>query len=264
MSFYPKAALSLVCLAAILLGCKQNYRKAPLPDPIENIRVADNARRQEVQLVEQMALYRDHYYQQLMRMRDFYDKQGNHLKTIWAEEEINHFLAGPRRTYIAAAEIAGPNLQAANSIPDADMVYEEAQAMKKAAQGELAGLGELDQLTVRKDMVYKAIDQFNMVIQTYPTSDKIDDAAFQIGDLYSRYIKDYATSLKYFERVWQWDPQTPWPVATAMARIYDHNLHDKVRAIELYEKVIETEAAFPDNVEYARKRIDRLSSELRD
>ena len=224
-------------------------------DPLVVTEGADLQRNKEVQLVEQMARYRTSYREHLMLLRQFYDRQGNHLKADWARQEIENLDLGPKRPYLVLAEVAGPDLRAERVEVEADLLYQEGLESMKQGRG---GLGKL---FMDKKKLYLAIEKFDELIRNYPDSDKIDDAAFQIGEINRHYLEDYRTALLYYQRVWQWDPQTILPARYAVARIYDDALHDRIKALEYYNQVIRLEADYPSNVEYARGRIDEINRE---
>jgi len=214
---------------------------------------ADLERSTEVQLVEQMGTYRNKYKFYLEHMVKFYDQQGNQLKSRWANEELTNMELGPRRAYLVVAEVSGSALRATDSIQDADLLYQEGVKLMKK------GVGRFGSLTANERQLYHAIEKFNGLITSYPSSDKIDDAAFQIGQIYHHYMKDYTTALLYYQRVWQWDEQTTLPVRYWVGRIYDDHIHDRVKAIEFYEKAIQLESSYPANMVSAQNRISELS-----
>ncbi|MCH9021286.1 MAG: tetratricopeptide repeat protein [Planctomycetes bacterium] len=214
---------------------------------------ADLERSTEVQLVEQMGTYRNKYQSYLEHMVKFYDRQGNQLKSRWASEELTNMELGPRRAYLVVAEVSGSALRATDSIHEADLLYQEGINLMRV------GVGKFGRMAVNERMLYQAIEKFNGLITSYPSSDKIDDAAFQIGQIYHHYLKDYTTALLYYQRVWQWDEQTMLPVRYWVGRIYDDHIHDRVKAIEFYEKAIQLESSYPANVVSAKNRIKELS-----
>lgn len=255
-----KNGLMVISLAVWFLtaGCQPSGQGAvqiqiQISDPLVIAEGADLQRNTEVQLVEQMARYRNSYRQYLKLLEEFYDKQGNQLKSDWARKEREHLQIAPQREYLVIAEIAGPDLRAQNLVAPADTLYQE--GMKLLVQGR--GAWSID-----KRKLYLAIDKFNELITNYPDSDKIDDAAFQIAEIYRHYLKDYTRAMLYYQRVWQWDPQTPLPARFAVARIYDEYLHNRIKAVEYYEKAINLEADYPQNVVYATNRIEKLHEEL--
>lgn len=253
------AALALTGLALTCLsGCQSQHSETmlepELTDPLAVVG-ADMERSTEVELVEQMARYRQRYGAQLELLEQFYDRQGNHLKASWARDERDHLRTSPQREYLVIAEVAGPDLRAAESIPAADGLYEQGMGQYKDAR---KGLGSL---FFNKKKIIEAKETFNQLITNYPNSDKIDDAAFQIGEIYRHHLKDYPRAMLYYQRVWQWDPQTPLPARFAVARLYDDYLHDGPKAIQYYQQAINLESGYPDNMNYANRRIKELSSQ---
>lgn len=239
-------------------GCQNGAKKniVSAHDPLATAQTADLERNAEVELVEQMGRYREQYRKHLGLLGEFYDRQGNQLKAEWAAAELEHLNAGPTRPYLVVAELAGADLRATTAVPEADELYGQAMRLLKEGSPKIANL------FADENKLYLAIDKFNEMITTYPSSDKIDDAAFQIGDINRRYLKDYNVALLYYQRAWQWDPETTLPVRYAMALIYDEHMHDHIRAIQYYEKSINLESSYVDNVLHAQKRIKVLNTEL--
>ena len=257
--------VSTIGLVLFATGCQTPAQKVEratdpelLDDPFVLVVSADNQRNQEVSIVEEMAGYRSQYRDQLEILLRFYDAQGNQLKSRWASEELAHMQLGPQRSYVVIAELAGPDLKAGDTIDDADLLYEEGVLLYKQGQRTVG------RLLKDEKKLYRAIDRFNRIITMYPTSDKIDDAAFQIGEIYHHYLKDYTTAMLYYERVWQWDPQTSKPAHFAVARIYDEHLRDRTRAVEYYQLAIDLETDYPANQQHARDRIKKLNAEISD
>jgi len=248
-----------VLLVGIALGGCQpsaNQSGIMIGDTPEVTGGADLQRTTEVQLVEQMARHRTQYRVHLELLRDFYDRQGSHLKSTWADEELENLVLGPNHSYLVIAEISGSELRATTAIVEADLLYEEGMKYFKQAQG------FLPPLVASKKKLNLAKDKFNELITNYPTSDKIDDAAFQIAEIYNRYLKDYHKALLYYQRVWQWDYQTSKPARYAVARIYDDYLHNRIKALEYYQQAVNLESRYPDKVAYAKRRVEEISQGL--
>ena len=239
-------------------GCQKGITKDsdPAHDPLATAQTADLERNTEAQLVEQMGRYREQYRNHLELLGEFYDRQGNQLKAEWAAAELEHLNTGPTRPYLVVAELAGADLRASTAVPEADELFGEAIELLKQGRPKIANLFS------DKNKLYLAIDKFNEMITTYPNSDKIDDAAFQIGEINRRYLKDYNVALLYYQRAWQWDPETTLPVRYATALIYDEHMHDRIKAIQYYEQAINLESSYVDNVLDAQRRIKVLNTEL--
>lgn len=241
-----------LCLAMTIVSGCYDMSMDPRVDPLEIAEGADLQRDTEVQLVEQMVLHRNKYQQYLGLLYDFYDRQGNHLKASWVQKEADYLAMSPKREYLVMAEVAGPDLRAREPIVDADVLYDEGIGLMKAGTG----------LFVHKKKLYDAMDRFDTLITNYPTSDKIDDAAFQIAEIYHHWLEGYNRALLYYQRVWQWDPQTPLPARFNVARIYDEFYHDRIKALDYYNQAINLESAYTEHVVYAQNRIDAINEEL--
>jgi tetratricopeptide (TPR) repeat protein len=105
-----------------------------------------------------------------------------------------------------------------------------------------------------------ALAKYNDVIKKYPSSDKIDDAAYNAGVIYE-YFKDYSIALLYYKRAFQWDPDTIYPARFRAARVLDKNLHRNDEALQLYQQAVKTEGQYEkyrEWKEFAIKRIREL------
>src|SRR5207302_849040 len=94
------------------------------------------------------------------------------------------------------------------------------------------------------------------LLTNYANSDKIDHAAFLLGDIYeSKAYKQPDRAAKYYERCFQWNPKTHYDARMRAARLYEK--HDRSRAIEIYREVTTTEID-QARIEEARKRLAEL------
>ncbi len=97
------------------------------------------------------------------------------------------------------------------------------------------------------------------MLTEYPQSNKIDEAAYQLGDIYdSKAYKQFHRSAAYFERCFQWNPKTTSDARLRAARIYDKHLSDRTRAVEIY-KEITTHETDAKRLAEATKRLSELS-----
>jgi hypothetical protein len=111
-----------------------------------------------------------------------------------------------------------------------------------------------------QDLMLEALSTFVDLIRKYPSSDKIDDAAFWCGEIHKEYLKDQEPiAVKWYERAFTWDPNTPHPARFQAAVTYDFRMHDRARALELYRQVIEDEDNNRSNVSFAVTRVDQLT-----
>jgi tetratricopeptide (TPR) repeat protein len=107
-------------------------------------------------------------------------------------------------------------------------------------------------------MLRLALDKYNQLIKKYPTSDKIDDAAFRAGGIYE-YFKDYTIALLYYQRAYQWDPDTIHPARFKAAYILDKRLHRRAEALELYQQVAKKKGQHGKYKVFAENRIRELT-----
>ena len=153
------------------------------------------------------------------------------MKLEWAKNELAALDVIPQYNYIFEAGVAGPELKASASIPEADELYAQAVAMEDKA-------GML--LIVKNDnLLRKAIEKYNLLIKKYPSSDKIDDVAYKAAGIYEHF-KDYTIAVLYYQRTYQWDAETPYPAQFKAAFILDYYLHRRAEALDQYQQAIKS------------------------
>ncbi|MFQ5592384.1 MAG: hypothetical protein ACE5HE_14585, partial [Phycisphaerae bacterium] len=67
-------------------------------------------------------------------------------------------------------------------------------------------------------------------------------------------------AVKWYERAWTWNPETPLAPRFQAAVVYDYRLHDRDRALELYHGVVNHETTHKTNVRFASRRIHELTA----
>jgi len=203
----------------------------------------------EVGLAEEVARTRKAYGRALTALKDYYASRGNATKIEWIDSEIAAYDKVPKVQYLVVAELASPNLRPARRIAAGDQLYKE-------------GLNYKDYPAFppgKKDYLKVALEKFETIILKYPESDKIADAAFRMGEIYGGwYFEDWARAVQSYERCWQWDPATPHPALFNAAKIYDEKLKNRVKAVELYNRVV-AESKNEDHVNQAQDRIRALT-----
>ena len=211
---------------------------------------------EEVDLVEAVLDHRALYHRGLHQLRDYYERRGCAVKQSWADFELKGLkLVKPFR-YLLDAEIPADSLRPAKQIAEADALYLEAlDLMKRGGHGIPA--------LYNQDLMVQAAAKLRQLVEEHPDSDKIDDAAFYMGEVHKEYFADQEPiAVKWYERAWNWDPTTPHPARFQAAVVYDYRLHDRARALELYHSVLTHETSDEKNVRFATRRIRELSTEL--
>lgn len=247
---------TLIVLLNILVGCRayDTGKGRLVPAKISSGATITEKVSGETDVVEQVVTNRQAYRQSLDLLVQHYSKAGNNMKMLWAQKELAALDTMPKYRYIIEAEVAGPDLKAKNSIPEADKLFEEALQLEKAA-----GWVPIVKTFIRDENLLRlALDKYNLLISRHPSSDKIDDAAFKAGEIYN-YFKDYTIALLYYQRAFQWDPKTIYPARFKAAFILDKRLHRRAEALQLYQQAIEKEAIHHDLRDFAEKRIKELS-----
>ncbi len=248
-------AVTLIILVSVVVGCvgpdsgkgqliSVRARQTTAVTPV------DMSKAGESDLVEQVAVHRQGYRHSLETLADFYRRTGNNMKLAWAEKELSACDTTPQYNYIIEAGVAGPKLQAKTLIAEADDLYREAVEIE----------GRARQLLVVKDenLLRLALDKYNQLIRMYPSSDKVDDAAYNAAGIYEHF-KDYTIALLYYQRAYQWDEQTPYPARFRAALILDKHLHRRAEALELYREAVEKESSHTQWVSYAQNRIKAIT-----
>lgn len=248
----------LTVLLSVSVGCRSvdEGRGQRLPQsptqrygPATVINVADKS---EVDLVEEMAVGRQAYRQGLALLVGYYTRTGNNMKLRWAQRELDAFNTMPKYKYFVGPERFGRNLKPTASIPAADDLFFEGEAFEKKA-GPLPVLKDENSLRL-------ALQRYDQVIEQYPTSDKIDDAAYKAGVIYEHF-QDYSIALLYYQSAFQWDPDTIHPARFRAARVLDKDLHRNAEALKLYQEAVQTEGRFDkyrEWREFAERRIREM------
>lgn len=268
----PLMAAALFLCASV--GCSQANKKQPPPAEPAPVMATEAEQRAivkaqrpishggEVDLAEDVALARDRYRQSLESLLAFYRQYGYFEKSNWAEKEIQSLRIIPRYPYMGDPTAGSTRYEASETNTRADALYAEARKLHDEGTG-LSGL-----LGGGKAKLGKALDTYRMLIDQYPTSDKIDEAAFYAGEIYaSDSQKEYTLALNYYQRCLDWNPNTDLPVRMRMAYVYDYPLRNREKAMALYKEIIE-KSTNRANVRFAQERIrvltDRASHEAPD
>ena len=205
----------------------------------------------EADYVENLAAQRTAYREALVTLRDYYRSVGNANKGQWADTELKTLDQMVQYRYLQPGEWVPENLTAMNSIEAADELYKEALKLYKQAGGTL--------IITNRPKLRESLKKFNEVIQMYPSSDKIDDAAYRAGRIYE-YMKNYQLAAIYYQRTFQWNEVTPYPARYRAARVMDMKLRMRKEALVLYRQAVEKESRYIENTEYANQRIKALST----
>lgn len=201
----------------------------------------------DLALVEKLIAARGEYQLSMEMLRSHYVKVGDVEKAKWAEQELLAFHRTPKRAFRLELDVPPSTLRGTVNIPAANKLYIRATSYQGRGWG-----------TDYVDNQRRAELLFQQLLAKYPQSSRISDAAYQLGDIYEKNpYNHYRRAALYFERCYQWNPTTQFDARIRAARIYDRNLVDRNRAIEIYQEVTRTEAD-PTRIQEAVRRMDEL------
>lgn len=207
----------------------------------------------EPDLVEQMMTHRAMYHRTLSALHDYYRDRGYESKRLWAARELAELKRVKPYRYVVAAEVPQRSLNPTQGVAEADAMYDRGLTLMKEGG---AGIP----IIYREQKMKQALQMFRELIDRFPSSDKVDDAAFYCGEIHKEYFNgDERLAVAWYERAVQWNPSTPHPVRFQAAVIYDYRLHDRDRALEFYRRVLAEERDNSSNLSFATKRIDEIT-----
>jgi tetratricopeptide (TPR) repeat protein len=97
-------------------------------------------------------------------------------------------------------------------------------------------------------------------MRDYPTSDKVDDAAFFAGVIMEGF-EEYVQALEYYNISFQADTESLYPARFKAAYILDKHMHRYAEALELYNEALRVDARFDRHrqwKEFAEERVREL------
>lgn len=240
MRYRRLAPLVLVCGLTVLLTV-ESQTPAPPKTPEKGIN--------DLEQVEKVLLARRDYQKALENLRTHYLKAGDVEKARWAEEELRQYHRIPKQAFRLDLDVPPPSLPGNVNVPEANALYMRAMGYKDRGWG-----------TEYIDNQRRAELLFQQILTLYPQSDKISDAAFMLGDVYeSKAYRQFRRSALYYERCFQWNPKTQMDARIRAARLYDKQLAERARAIELYREVT-THETDPRRYQEALKRLTELTT----
>jgi TolA-binding protein len=223
----------------------------PLSDPKKNLPpeggTPTNA--SDVELVERVIAARKDYENSLKALYEHYLKVGDKQRTQWVEQELMTYHLTWKPSYnLDVKDVPPPGLEAKVNVREANELYRAAMEYKGKGFGNDFVLNQR-----RAELLLREI------LEKYPNSDKIADVAYQLGEVYeSRAYKQYDRAAKYYERSFQWVKGSRTDARLRAAVLYDKQLNERAKAIELYREEIahDTDA---ERIKQAERRLGELT-----
>jgi hypothetical protein len=202
----------------------------------------------DLEVVEKVLAARKEYQKSLEVLRAHYIKAGDLEKARWAEEELRQYHRIPKHAFRLDLDVPPPSLPGNVNVQEANQLYMRALSYKDKGWN-----------TDYIDNQRRAELLLQQLLTQHPQSDKISDAAFMLGDIYeSKAYKQYRRAAMYYERCFQWNSKTQMEARIRAARLYDRQLAERARALELYKEVT-THETDPRRYQEAIKRLAELS-----
>jgi tetratricopeptide (TPR) repeat protein len=202
----------------------------------------------DFQKVERLLAARRDYQLALERLREHYIAAGDIERAKWAEEELIQYHRIHKHAFVLDLDVPPPGLKASLNIKEANELFRKAIAYKDKGWG-----------TDYLDNQRRAELLLQQILTLYPESNKIGEVAYQLGDIYESSVNhDYRRAALYFERSYQWNPNTTSDGRLRAARLYDKHLSERSHAMEIYRDVT-THETDPKRIQEAEKRLGDLS-----
>jgi tetratricopeptide (TPR) repeat protein len=203
----------------------------------------------DVELVERTNAARKEYELSLRKLHEHYVKVGDKMRLQWTEDELMAFHLIFKPSYnLDVQDVPPPTLEAKVNVREANELFRQAMEYKGK------GLGSDYVLNMRRAEVL-----LREILDKYPNCDKIADVAYQLAELYeSRAYRQYDRAARYYERSFQWMRGARTDARLKAAVLYDRQLNERTKAIELYRDVLanDTDA---ERLKTAEKRLAELT-----
>lgn len=237
---------SILVLFAIILLASMPRAQTPSANPPANGAAAKGG---DLELVKNLINIRRDYQKSLEALRLHYFQVGDVEKMRWAEDELLHYHRIPKQAFILDLDVPPSNLNSHQNVPEANKMFTWAMQFKDKGWGN-------DYL----DNQRRAELLFQEILTKYPHSDKISDVAYMLGDIYeSKVYRQYKRAAEYYQRCFQWNPKTTHDARMRAARLFDRQLNQRNKAIDLYREVT-THETDPRRIQEAQKRLAELSA----
>jgi tetratricopeptide (TPR) repeat protein len=206
----------------------------------------------EVEMVEAVLKARKDYWTSLDKLRQHYVATNEIEKGRWVEEELKSYHRIMKYSYrLDVKDVPPPTLQPKQNITEANNLFRRAVDYKaRKATGD-----EWIDNQRRAEILLQAI------LEKFPESDKIAEAAYHLADIYEHYRPrpQFDRAAAYYERSFQWNKASATDARLRAARIYDRQLKSLDKAKELYKAVMNHDTN-PARVEEAEKRLKEMSA----
>lgn len=201
----------------------------------------DELKTKEEQLIHAVTVSRENYRKSLNELREYYQSTGNQLRLQKARRELDALDTVPHPVYTDEGLGNVRSGVTLRDIEDANILLKDALMYKKS-------FIKANRLT--------AIKRLEKLIEVYPDSDKVGDAAFEIAEIYaSGYFKDYESAAEYYRKSYELNPAMRQPSLLKAGEMYD-KIADYNKAKIIYQQA----ASYSPDAKSQKKAQKRLSA----
>ena len=201
----------------------------------------DELKTKEEQLIHAVTVSRKNYRDVLEELRQYYQNIGNQLRLQKIRRELDALDKVPQPLYTDEGLGIVRTGVTLRDVEDANTLFKDAMMYKKSFS---------------KENRITAIKRLEKLMATYPDSDKVGDAAFQIAEIYAGgSFHDYESAAKYYIKSYQLNPYIEQPALLRAAEMYDKMLTDYERAKAIYRQA----SLYGSDAKSRKKAQDRLS-----
>lgn len=217
----------------------------PEPRPPADVSTAN-----EPALVEQVLVARQEWQRAVAALLAVYEKRNLAFKADLMRSVQKRYDPVRVYDYVLEAEIPPADLKPTVVVPEAEQLFQQAK--------KLYGEGALIPLLADYRKERQALNLFRQLIKQYPSSTRIGESAFYIGQIYKEYFNEHPRAVTWYERAVQWDPNMPLPARFQAAVLLDYRLAERAKALHYYREAIKHEQFNQSNVNFADRRIKEL------
>jgi tetratricopeptide (TPR) repeat protein len=238
-------ALGMLAVAAGLAG---RMAVADGSKPAPPAKAGDDA-----EGVRELIAARQRYQNALVALYDRYTSTGDKERAKWVEDELKGFHLTPKPAYrLDLVDVFPDGMEPRENDKKANDLFRMAMEYKGK------GFGTDYLLNQRRAEI-----MLHEILRTYPKSDKLADVAYELADLYeSKAYRQYARSAAFYERACQWRKGGRTDARLRAARLYDKQLNERAKAIEMYRDVVAHDTD-PDHIKEAERRLAELTGTRR-
>jgi hypothetical protein len=243
------SASLFVAATAVTLGLMTQTPNVATSADKDKEEAKPTGKKNDIEMVEKLIAARKQYQSSLEQLRAYYERSNDMERKKWAEDELRQFHRVIKHAYMLELDVPIPTLQPKDNIPEANDLYRRAMTYKEKGFGS----DYLDNQRRTEILLQTLLDK-------YPQSDKIGEVAYQLGDVYEDYrpTPQYRRAAAYFERAFQWNKTGQSDARLRAARLYDKQLSERSRAIELYKEVVSHDTD-PNRLREAERRLAELT-----